>query len=304
MRPDRDFTIFKCGDILLLLNELVERGMKLGLIMNLKSIIDCHSHSNYSADSQMLAHDGVRSALGAGIGGLAFTDHLDIDYPNREYNYTFDFDHRSKFLDELRNEFSGKAKILKGLELGFQPHIIDQAAQIVQMNDFDFVIGSVHAVDGYTLSENAGYYQGKNKQQAYLRYLEEVYNSVVGMDCFDVIGHIGYIRRYAPDEDRSLQFIDYRDVLDMILKKVVDKGKGIEVNTSGYHYKGLGTPIPNFDIIERYKELGGEMLTIGSDSHQARYVGNSFMPVLQRLKSIGFNYVTYFEERKPVFVKI
>lgn len=272
--------------------------------MNLKSIIDCHSHSNYSADSQMLAYDGVRSAIGAGIGGLAFTDHLDIDYPNREYNYIFNFAQRSKFLDELRAEFEGKTKILKGLELGFQPHIVDQAVQIVQAHDFDFVIGSVHSVDGFALAGQSGFYSGKSKKQAYHRYLEEVYNSVNLMDHFDVVGHIGYIRRYAPDSDRALNFADYSDILDTILKKVVEKGKGIEVNTSGYYSKGLASPIPNFDIIERFKALGGEILTIGSDAHQACHVGNSFLHVLQKVKSIGFDYITYFEERKPVFVKI
>jgi histidinol-phosphatase (PHP family) len=124
------------------------------------------------------------------------------------------------------------------------------------------------------------------------------------MDCFDIVGHIGYIRRYAPDEDRTLKYSDYSDVLDSILKKVIENGKGIEVNTSGYYYKNLGSPIPDFDIIKRYKELGGQILTIGSDSHEAQFIGHSFKKVLEGLKLIGFNYVTYFEERKPIFVKL
>lgn len=273
--------------------------------MDLKKIIDCHSHSNYSDDSEMLAQDGIQSAINAGLGGIAFTDHLDLDYPNKEYNYTFDYSERSKFFDELRSEFANKIKILKGLELGFQPHIIDTATKIAQAHDFDFIIGSVHSVDGFALAGRSGFYDSKSKQQAYTRYLEEIYNSVVQMRCFDVVGHIGYVRRYAPDSDKSLRYADYGDILDSILKKVIDKGKGIEVNTSGYYYKDLGTPIPDFDIITRYKELGGEILTIGSDSHKAdQFIGHSFDIVLQRLKNIGFDYVTYFENRKPVFVKI
>lgn len=274
--------------------------------MNLKSIIDCHSHSNYSDDSEMIAGDGVKCAIKAGLGGITFTDHLDLDYPDHRYDYTFDYAQRSSFLDELQQEFAGRAKILKGLELGFQPHTVEESTKIAQNYDFDFIIGSVHSVDGFALcgDVSCGFYEGKTKKQAYTRYLEEIYNSVVQLDCFDVVGHIGYIRRYAPDEDRSLKYTDYSDILDSILKKAIDKGKGIEANTSGYYYKDLGTPIPDYDILKRYKELGGQILTIGSDSHRAQFVGNSFGIVLERLKSIGFEYVTYFEKRKPIFVKI
>lgn len=274
--------------------------------MNLKSIIDCHSHSYYSDDSKMVPCDGVQSSVNAGLGGITFTDHLDLDYPNKKYDYTFDYLQRSNFLDELQELFVGKSKILKGLELGYQPHIVDQATNIVQCYDFDFVICSVHSVDGYALcgETSSGFYAGKTKSQAYIRYLEEVYKSVVQLNCFDVVGHIGYIRRYAPDSDRSLRYADYGDILDEILKKTISKGKGIEVNTSGYYNKDLGSPIPDFDVIKRYKQLGGQVLTIGSDSHQAQHVGNSFALVLDKLKAVGFEYVTYFEKRKPIFVKI
>jgi len=89
----------------------------------------------------------------------------------------------------------------------------------------------------------------------------------------------------------------------MIFKELIEKGKGIEVNTAGFLYN-LGFPHPDFDSLKRYKELGGEIITIGSDSHKVEHIGNNFAFVLEQLAHIGFKYITYFEDRKPVFVKI
>jgi histidinol-phosphatase (PHP family) len=273
----------------------------------LKSIIDCHTHSSFSIDGQMSIKDGVLSAVNAGLGGLIFTDHLDLDYPNPEYNFAFDFTARSKLLDEIRQNFDGKAingnaKILKGLELGFQPQTVAQASKIVQSYDFDFVILSTHVVDKIDLCHKI-FHEGQPKEQVFRRYLKAIYESVDKFDDFDVVGHIGYLSRYVSYPDKSLKYADYSDILDMIFKKVIDKGKGIEVNTAGYFYK-LGFTHPGFDSIKRYKELGGQIITIGSDAHDAGRIGADFIRVLQQLSGIGFKYINYFEKRKPVFVKI
>lgn len=267
-----------------------------------EAFIDCHTHSSFSIDSQMPAKDGVNSAINNGLGGLIFTDHFDLDYPNPEYKFTFDFAVRSEFLDNLRREFGDRAKILKGLELGFQPQIVDQASKIVKSYDFDFVICSVHVVDRIDLCHKA-FHEGQPKEQVYRRYLQAIYESVDKFDDFDVVGHIGYLCRYVTYSDKSFKYADYSDILDMIFKRVIQKGKGIEVNTAGYFYK-LGCPHPDFDSIARYKELGGQIITVGSDAHVAGRVGENFELVIKHLSAIGFKYITYFENRKPVFVKI
>jgi histidinol-phosphatase (PHP family) len=276
--------------------------MQRGSFMQLKSIIDCHTHSSFSIDSEMPAVDGGQSAINAGLGGLIFTDHLDIDYPNPAYDFSFDFAARSKFLDKLRQDFAGKVKILKGLELGFQPQIVQAASKVVKSYDFDFVLCSVHVVDKIDLCHKS-FQSGRTKEQAYRRYLQAIYESVDKFDDFDVVGHIGYLCRYVSYQDKSLNYVDYSDILDMIFKRVIEKGKGIEVNTAGYFYK-LGFTHPGFDSIKRYRELGGQIITIGSDAHDAGRVGADFSRVLTQLADIGFKYVTYFENRKPVFVKI
>jgi len=271
--------------------------------MPLHLIVDSHVHSQYSPDSQISAKEGILTALKNGLGGLAFTDHYEFDYPRKDFAFHFDPQDRSLVFDNLNHEFEGKFKILKGLELGYCPHSLQQARQLVAAHEFDFIIGSVHVVDNIDAGDNS-FHQGKTKQQACQRYLEEIYNAVHQLDCFDVIGHIGYVRRYLASSDKSLRYSDYADYLDAILKKAIDKGKGIEVNTSGCYHKDLCTPIPDYDVLTRYKELGGTIVTIGSDSHQIQNIGHSFGQVLDKLKAAGFEYVAHFEKRKPVFVKI
>ncbi len=177
-----------------------------------------------------------------------------------------------------------------------------QLAKIASNSDFDFVLMSVHAVDRCDISE-PGYFEGKTKEQAYRRYLEEVYDSVCKQTNYDSIGHIGYIRRYGPYTDRGMRYIDFPDVFDKILKRVIADGKGIEVNTSGYR-QNLGGPIPDYDIVQRYCELGGQIITLGSDSHQVENIAHSFEQAKADLRALGVKKLAYFQRRKPVFISI
>jgi histidinol-phosphatase (PHP family) len=268
----------------------------------LKSIVDSHTHSSFSIDSQMPAKDGVLSAIKVGLGGIIFTDHLDLDYPGSKIDFSFDFAERSSYLDELRKEFDGKIKIFKGMEVGFQPQAAAKSSEIISSYDFDFIINSIHVVDNVDICHK-DFHESGTKQQVFRRYLDAIYASVDKFDDFDVVGHIGYLCRYVPYSDKSLKYAEYSDFLDAIFKRVIAKGKGIEVNTAGYFYK-LGFPHPDFDSLKRYKELGGEIITIGSDAHATGNIGQYFRPVLEELLKVGFKYITYFEKRKPAFVKL
>jgi histidinol-phosphatase (PHP family) len=270
--------------------------------MKQQKIVDCHVHSDFSDDCSMPMQNACQAACDAGLGGVTFTDHIEVDFPNPKYNYTFDFAQRSNHIDQIQRLFDGKLKILKGLELGFQPHIIKETEKIVRDNELDFVISSVHVVDKIDLSSGK-FCENKTKQQAFRRYLEEIYLSVSTMQHYDIVGHIGYIRRYVPFADRSMSYADYADILDAILRCVIQSGKGIEINTSGYRYD-LGSMIPDLDVVKRYKELGGQIITIGSDSHSKERLGEFFKKGLDVLCAAGFDYVTYFEKRKPIFVRL
>ncbi len=263
---------------------------------------DNHIHSKFSTDSHMDAEEACKKAVETGLKGLVFTDHVDYDFPDFDESFLIDYNEYFSFFSKLKDKWASKLEVLIGVEMGFQPHVTDKINNTLNQFDFDFVINSVHIIEHKDPYAGA-YFTGKTQQQAYERYLEEILCSVKAYDNYDIIGHIGYVARYGKYEDKPLRYKDYSDIIDEILKAVIEKGKGIELNTSGLR-SDLGCPIPGYDVIKRYFELGGEVITVGSDSHFAEHLGHSFCEALEHLKSIGFKHVVHFEKRKPVFEKI
>ena len=236
--------------------------MENGVIMKSNVFVDCHVHSNYSDDCTMRPEEAVKAALALGLKGLAFTDHYDLDFPDKQLLFEFDPSKREAAIKVLREQYGPDVEILNGIELGVQPHVIDKSAAIISSHPFDFVICSVHAIDGIALHDPDGFYEGKTKEQVYRRYLEEIYTIIRSFNDFDVLGHLGYIRRYVPYDIKAMPFKNYDDIIEAILKWLIEHGKGIEINLSGYTYR-LGSAIPEADIVKRYKELGGRDYYIG-----------------------------------------
>ena len=136
-----------------------------------------------------------------------------------------------------------------------------------------------------------------------MKYFEYILKTLDYCTDFDVYGHLDYIVRYAPKKDKNYSYKAFKEVIDEILIKLVKMGKGIELNTGGM-YKGMASTNPHPDIIKRYKELGGEIITVGSDAHRAEFIGYSFNDAKEILKESGFKYYTVFEKRKPEFIKL
>lgn len=264
-------------------------------------MFDCHVHSNFSGDSEMRAEHACEKGIELGLEGIAFTDHLDYDFPYFDVSFMIDFEKYSVAMDKLKSFHEVNFKVLKGIEVGIQPHVLEDTDRIVSEYGFDFVIASTHVIDRMD-PYRGEFYVGRTKEESYTRYLEEIYHAVSNYKNYDVVGHIGYIRRYGEFDDRSLRHHDYSDLLDMILRQVIQDGKGIEINTSGY--RTLGTPIPDYDIFQRYRELGGEIITTGSDAHSPEHLAFNFVTTRERLAEVGFHYTTHFEKRKPIFDKI
>lgn len=264
-------------------------------------MVDCHVHSVFSEDSKINFDEAINKALNIGISGITFTDHYEFEFKRLQ----FDFDKRREAIDKAISKTGNSVKILEGVEIGFHPHILNEIKNLVTQKPWDFVISSVHVVGRDDIAEEE-YYKSKSRNEAIELYLKTIYDSVSLSDYFDVVGHIGYICRYMPYEDKSFSYKDYSDLLEMIFKKIVDKGKGIEVNTAGLseRYKEVGTPHPNFDSIKRYLELGGEIITLGSDSHNVDRIGADFAFAAKELKNLGAKYITHFEKRNPKFTKL
>lgn len=264
---------------------------------------DFHNHTSFSGDCDYSMETMIKHAIKHNFKMLCFTDHYDYDYPKTS-DLTFDLDFPSyynKFM-ELKEKYSNSIELLFGIEIGLQPHIYNTILDTISKYSFDFIIASSHVVDG--LDPYWGeYYQGKSKEQAYSRYLETILYNVNHFDNYNVYGHIDYIIRYGHYKDKKMYYNDYSDIIDAILKKIIDTGHGIELNTSGYRQK-FNEPHPNIDIIKRYRELGGEIITIGSDAHYPEHLGYAFDTAYEVLSNCGFKYFTVFKNREPMFLPI
>ena len=130
--------------------------------------------------------------------------------------------------------------------------------------------------------------------------MELTWENVKQADYIDVLGHLDYIVRFAKHPQDTYRPAEYGDLLDMILKYLIEHGKGLEVNTAGFKY-GLSFAHPHPDILKRYRELGGEIITIGSDGHRPEHLAYDFHKVCEVLVSCGFKYYTEFRQRSPIF---
>ncbi len=262
---------------------------------------DYHVHSSFSADCDIDMKDFIEKAINMGFKEICFTDHIDYDYCDPSINFEFDIADYTEYINKMRGLFGHKIKILKGVEIGIQPHLLKDYEDTIGNNNFDFVISSIHTCDRKDLYLG-DFYKDKTPRQAYLKYFEELLYCIKNFDSFNVIGHLDVLIRYD-EAVRNENIRNYFDVLEEIFKALIDKNKGIEINTSGYRYN-LDSFMPSFDIVKLYKELGGEIITVGSDSHSPDTLGFKFDHVYEALKHLGFKYITIFEKMEPNFIKI
>lgn len=262
---------------------------------------DYHVHSNFSADCQVDMEAMIRQAINIGLKEICFTDHIDYDYCDSSINFDFDLDEYSTKINKMRRKYGGNIKILKGVEMGIQPHIIEKCENTIKAGNFDFVISSIHSCEKKDLY-NGDFFLNKSPQQAYIRYLEELLYCSKNFESFNVIGHLNILIRYNKEVAKE-RIEDYFDIIEEIFKTLISKNKGIEVNTSGFRYK-LNDFMPTYSTLKLYRDLGGEVITLGSDSHIPSTLGEKFDHVYDLLKEIGFKYITTFHKMEPNYIKI
>ncbi len=260
---------------------------------------DTHMHTAFSGDSTAPPKEMIDRAAALGLGGLCFTDHLDLDYPKEPALFLLDIERYLPALRSLQEEYKETFPVLVGNELGLQPHLAETHRALLSRHAFDFVIGSSHVVHGMD-PYYPEYYDGRSQQAAYEEYFISILENIRAFDGFDVYGHLDYVVRYGPQKNEGYSYTAFADIIDEILKLLISKGKGIEVNTGGFKC-GLGHPNPTEDILKRYRQLGGEILTLGADAHIPAHVGYDFEKLPPILKECGFSHYTVFQNRKPVF---
>lgn len=254
-------------------------------------IVDSHIHTEFSADAEMKAEEALAAAEKQGI-GLVFTEHLDADYTSPDgRSFSFVPQDYWQAYDRLRGE-----NLQLGVEIGMRPSTRDYSAEFSRQVPFDLVICSQHLVDDLDIYYPE-YYEGKDKQTAYHRYFVQMAENLRTHDFADVLGHIDYICRYAPYEDPNITYADFADELDAVLKAALLTDTVLEINTRRLGDKeALASLVP---IYKRYREMGGQFVTLGSDAHTPDAVGAHLQLAYDFAESLKLTPVT-FRQRQMV----
>lgn len=261
---------------------------------------DYHVHSSFSPDSVTPMQSTILEGIKRGVKEICFTDHTDFDYEVPDLLFEFDSRDYFKTIDKLKQEFGDKINIKTGVEIGIQPHIIDRCNEFVDTNKFDFVISSLHMCNKQDLY-NGDFYMNRTSDSSYKAYLEEMLLCAKNFEKSNVLGHINLIKRYNKDV-RLINTLEYKDVLEAIFKTLIESNRGIEINTSSLRQSD--TLFLTKEILEFYHELGGKIITTGSDSHTPDTLAFGFNIVYEMMKDIGFKYVASFDKMQPIFNKI
>ena len=271
---------------------------------------DNHNHSTFSPDSTASVAELIAAAMEKGMGGIAITDHYDIDAPSRDQEFFFDPAKQQAEIDRVTIEMASQIQqtgfqVMKGIEVGLQSASMKKIKDFTSQYTFDTVIASIHFIDGGDPYMGT-YYGDKDFKQAYGHALEEMYNTALAYRDFDIIGHYDYVARYSPYGPgcRDITLAQFGDYLEPLLRFLAQEGKTFELNTKTYmNHKGY---VPQLDtaILRRFRELGGEALSFGSDAHNVERLGDKFEYYAHVAKECGFRYLVYFKERKPQYYKI
>ena len=266
-------------------------------------VFDTHTHSRFSDDGREEPRAMAETALQKGLLGLCITDHFDCD----EVPLFSSLEHlrdAKAALEPLQQEYRGRLLLCRGVELAQGTMRPDEARHALAIGGYDYVLGSVHAAlfrQDYYLMD------WQNPPRPLPVLVQEYFEACLRLaqwDQVDAVAHLGYLRRYATARDGvALDYSPCRDLIEEILRTVIATGKALEVNTSGFRY-GLPEWIPDSGILHRYRALGGELVTIGSDAHRCGDIGAGHREAQAMLWELGFRYYAYYQQRKPVFLPL
>lgn len=287
---------------------------------------DYHIHTYYSDDSTYPMEQVVKDAISNGITDLCFTDHVDygikedadkltpeqrqelkvkLQNPNVP-QYNVDYPAYVAEYQDLKEKYADKINLKLGMEFGLQIHTIPQYQKLFNSYPFDFIIMSCHQVENKEFWTQE-FQQGRSQDEYNQRYYDEILAQVKNYHDYSVLGHLDLIARY--DKAGIYPFAKIQDKIAEILKIVIADGKGIELNTSSVRYKihnaqGEQELTPSREILALYKELGGRIITVGSDSHKPEHLGAYIAEQSQELLKLGFKEICTFEKMQPIFHKL
>ena len=262
---------------------------------------DSHVHTTLSHDGQATMREYLEAAAAKGVDEITFTEHFDLYDGVKTTLGTLDV---RAYRDAYRALGAREGvRTNFGIEIGLRPECRGKIAAMTGENDFDFIIGSSHITAGRDMAFDPAFFEGKTRREAYEVYFREVLENIRIFDDFDVYGHLDYVVRYGGYPEKTVLYDEFRDSLEAILDLLIEKDKGLDVNSSGYRY-GLGSPHPNIAILKRFREKGGRIVTLGSDAHRADQLGSGIPEAAEVLREAGFAHYAVFRGRRPVFFSL
>ena len=263
-------------------------------------IADCHMHSFFSSDSEAPTEEMVKRAVELGLPAICLTDHYDMDYSTGEFQ--LDTPAYAAKIRELQEKYHDRIDIRFGVELGLQLHLKERMEEYVNAWPFDYVIGSMHVIDG-----KDPYYEDAfpdwTAEELYRAYFRATAENIRFFHNFQTLGHLDYVVRYCREKGKDYSYRAFADEIDTILKELIQYDIALEINTGGYK-AGLGVPNPTPDVIRRYRELGGEKITFGADAHKPEHIAFHFADAAAIAQEAGFRYYVRFKEKKPEYLPI
>lgn len=269
-------------------------------------LADTHTHTTFSSDGHGEPEAMIASAVSRGLSVYCITDHMDWLYPMDQTKFIFDPKEYFAKLTKLREKWSDRIDLRIGIELGLRDEAdVAEAVrkyyeELLRSYPFDYVIGSTHCVchiDPYYPS----YWENRTGTEGMLQYLESELWNMEHCDGFQVCGHLDYLLRYVP-KNRRVNKAKLGDAVDAILLTLIRRDIGLEINTGSLR-RNYPETNPSAAIAARYYELGGRLITVGSDAHYPEHVAADFDRAEAMLMSIGFREYAVFSGRKPSFYK-
>ena len=268
----------------------------------MKPDCDLHMHSSFSEDSEAPMEEMIRSAIAKGLRVICFTEHMDPDFPPDGTTFLFDPAAYEKEIRRCQNLYGGRITVLMGVELGMQPHLAQRLAQEIAALPYDFIIASQHLA-GRADPWYPEFWEGRSADEAIRAYYAEMLEDVRMMPSFDTLAHLDYVTRYMPEGVSCSGWEAHADLIDEILREVIRRGAALEVNTSGFRSR-LAQQNPCEGILRRYRELGGSLITIGSDAHEPSRIAGFYEETAALLRRTGFEEYCVFKGRTPHLQKL
>lgn len=269
--------------------------------MKFKNILDMHAHTDNSFDGNHSTMYMCEKACEKGLRAVAFTDHIEIDcYLKNRFDKTAV---QSFFeVSKARSAFKGKLVVCAGIELGEPTYDIATADKVISERKYDFVIGSIHNLRGMEDFSHLDY-PSCDVDKILSEYFDELC-ALADWGKIDTLAHMTYPLRYIVGKyNIPVDLSKYKDKIDETLKLLAEKDTALEINTSGLRQK-LKATLPDEDIVRRFRQLGGKMVTIGSDAHYAEHLGSGIETGMEIAKRCGFDSVTLFQSRNPIEIPI